>query len=94
MRIPIPTLGHARAVFDHAPMGMAVLDDTGAFTQTNHALQRLLGLEPDDLLGQSLETIVDAGDRDTVVTTLEALLTQGKTSKVDLRFTPRGKGTR
>ena len=72
---------------------MAVFDGTGAFTQTNHALQRLVGLGPDDLHGQSLEAIVDAEDRDTAVTTLEALLTQGTASKVDLRFTQRGGGT-
>jgi PAS domain S-box-containing protein len=72
---------------------MAVLDGDGTFTQTNHALQRLLGLGPDDLQGQSLETIIDAEDRDTVVTTLEALLAQGAASKVDLRFTPKGRST-
>ena len=93
MRTPIPTFGHARLVFDHAQLGMAVLDGTGAFTQTNQALQRLLGLESGDVLGQSLDTIVDAEDRDTVVATLEALLTQGTASKVDLRFTPKGSGT-
>jgi PAS domain S-box-containing protein len=54
---------------------MAVLDGTGTFIQTNHVLQRLLGLEPDDILGHPLETIVDAEDRQTVVATLEALLT-------------------
>jgi PAS domain-containing protein len=37
---------------------MAVLDGTGAFIQTNHVLQRLLGLVPDDILGHPLETIV------------------------------------
>lgn len=90
----MPALGRARLVFDHAQLGMAVLDGTGAFTQTEQALQRLLGLEPDDMLGHPLETIVDAEDRQTVVATLEALLTQGTAGKVDLRFSPQGNGTR
>ena len=85
---------HARAVFDHAQLGMAVLDDTGAFTQTNYALQRLLGLDPDHLRGQPLEAMVDAEDRDTVVTILDALVTQGTPGKADLRFSPTGNSTR
>lgn len=92
--MPIQARDYARVLFDHAPLGMAALDGTGAFTQTNHALQRLLELEPDDLLGQSLGTVVDAEDRDTVVATLDAILTVGTPRKVDLRFSSTGNGTR
>ena len=93
MTISIPACDYTRVVFDHAQLGMAVLDGTGTFTETNQALRRLLGITPDDLLGQSLETVVDAEDRDTVVTTIDALMTRGTPAKVDLRFSSMDNGT-
>ena len=93
MTIPIPVHDHTRAVFDRAQLGMAVLDGTGAFTETNPALHRLLGLDSGDLLGQSLETVVDAEDRDAVVKILGALVTNGTPGKADLRFSTAGNGT-
>jgi two-component system, cell cycle sensor histidine kinase and response regulator CckA len=85
---------YARVVFDHAQLGMAVLDGTGTFTQTNQALRTLFGFTPDDLIGQSLEAVVDAEYRATVVTALDGLLTMGTSAKVDLRFSSTTRGPR
>ena len=93
MTIPIPVHDHTRAVFDHAQLGMGLLDGTGVFTETNPALHRLLGLGPDDLFGRAIETVVDAEDRDAVVRILSALVTHGTPGKADLRFSTAGNGT-
>ena len=76
----------ARAVFDHSQIGMAVLDSTGALIETNPALQRLLGLEPDALAGRSLASLVDAAHHDMCVSTVDTLAADGTPVRVDLRL--------
>jgi diguanylate cyclase (GGDEF)-like protein/PAS domain S-box-containing protein len=51
-----------RAAFKYAPTGMAIVDDTGAFVETNPALARLLGRRPGSLLGAALWDYVDPED--------------------------------
>jgi PAS domain S-box-containing protein len=79
----------ARAVFDHAACGMAVLDDAGAVMQSNAALQQLLGLDADALVGRSLTSLVAPADRDTCVAALDALVADGTHLKLDLRLAAR-----
>jgi diguanylate cyclase (GGDEF)-like protein/PAS domain S-box-containing protein len=63
----ISDLRHAeerfRDVFDHAPIGMALLDADRRFVQVNQALTRLVGADADWLIGSTLDRIVEAGER-------------------------------
>ena len=76
----------ARTVFDHAQIGMAVLDYTGALIQTNPALRRLLGLEPDAPADQSLASLIDTAHRDMWLTTVDALVADGTPVRIDLKL--------
>ena len=76
----------ARAVFDHAQVRMAVLDSVGVLIQTNPALQQLLGLESDALLGRSLATLVDAVDEPICTAALAALAADGTPLRIDLKL--------
>jgi diguanylate cyclase (GGDEF)-like protein/PAS domain S-box-containing protein len=52
-----------RDVFDHAPIGMALLDPGRRFVQVNRALTRLVGADADWFLGESLDRVVEPGER-------------------------------
>ena len=75
----------ARAVFAYSQIGMAVLDSTGALTESNPALGQLLGVEPDALIGRSLASLVDAADRALCVSTVDKLVADGTPVRVDFR---------
>lgn len=45
----------ARYLFDHAPQGVARLDDSGIILQANHALGELVGLSAQQLSGRHLD---------------------------------------
>jgi len=49
---------HLRLVVDSAAVGMALVAPDGTFLDVNPALARLLGYEPDELLGQPFRTIL------------------------------------
>jgi diguanylate cyclase (GGDEF)-like protein/PAS domain S-box-containing protein len=53
-----------RAAFKFAPTGMAIIDATGGFLETNPALARLLQRRPGALLGATLWDYVDPEDLD------------------------------
>ena len=76
----------ARAVFHHSQIGMAVLDSTGALIETNPALRRLLGLEPDSQAGRSLASLVDPAHRALCVSTVDSLVADRTAVRVDLRL--------
>jgi diguanylate cyclase (GGDEF)-like protein/PAS domain S-box-containing protein len=52
-----------RDVFDHAPIGMALLDPERRFVQVNQALCRLVGADASWFLGSSLERVIEPGER-------------------------------
>src|SRR5581483_710734 len=52
-----------RDVFDHAPIGMALLDAERRFVQVNVALTRLVGADAAWLLGSTLDRVVEPGER-------------------------------
>ena len=76
----------ARAVFDHSQIGMAVLDSTGALTETNSALRRLLGFDRDALVGRPLSSLVDRAHHNLCISTVETLVARGTPVRVDLRL--------
>lgn len=50
--------------FVHAPMGLALLSREGRFVEVNEALCGILGNSREQLLGQSLETVIPPEDTD------------------------------
>lgn len=56
------TISRLRMAFDEAPLGMAILKPSGQFIQANGALGRLLGYQPEDLVGAHIRAIVHADD--------------------------------
>jgi len=53
-------------LLDHAQDKIALLDDDGRFTYVNNAARRILGYEPDDLVGTSTFDYVHPDDVETV----------------------------
>jgi len=51
-----------RGAFDHAPLGLALVDRDNRFVRVNRALCRLLGAEPAQLLGTDQATFGEAND--------------------------------
>lgn len=47
-----------RAIYAHAPTGIALMDDAGCVSDANPAMQRLLGRDAADLQGRSLISLV------------------------------------
>ena len=76
----------ARTVFDHAQIGMAVLDSDGALIHTNPALRKLLGLELDAPAGRSLASLIDAAHHELCVSTVDAIVADGTPVTVDLKL--------
>ncbi len=54
-----------RDVFDHAPIGMALLDRERRFVQVNQALCRFVGADASWLVGSSLDRVIEPGERST-----------------------------
>jgi PAS domain S-box-containing protein len=62
-----------RAVFDAAPLGIAIADPDGYFIETNKAFHRLLGYAPQDIKGLTFVDITHPSDRqETARLSLEA----------------------
>lgn len=56
------TLNRLRMAFEEAPLGMAILKPSGEFIQVNEAMGRLLGYEPDEMVGRNIRSIVHSDD--------------------------------
>jgi len=56
--------------FEHAPVGMALVDSEGLLMDANDSLGRFLEREPDDLIAASLTQFCDARDRSVLRRTL------------------------
>jgi len=61
-----------RSFFEHAPLGIALLDDHGGIEVCNASFAELLGREPRALHGMQLPELVHPQDRDAVAKVLEA----------------------
>jgi diguanylate cyclase (GGDEF)-like protein/PAS domain S-box-containing protein len=62
-----------RVAFEHASVGMALVDASGCWARVNAALARILGESPDALLGTSLEDVVTEEHHEAVQTALGRL---------------------
>ncbi len=67
--------------FLEAPVGIALLDVAGRFTEANRAFGALVGREPDSLAGSSLRDLVPAEQRGAIEATLG-----GTPGPVEVRF--------
>ncbi|MCU7730099.1 bifunctional diguanylate cyclase/phosphodiesterase [Actinoplanes sp. KI2] len=75
------------AAFRHAPTGMAILDAAGSVTETNPALEALLALPADDIMGRPYWQWIDASDRQQALSAFHALADGTvDTIRGDLRF--------
>jgi diguanylate cyclase (GGDEF)-like protein/PAS domain S-box-containing protein len=62
-----------RVAFEHASVGMALVDASGCWARVNAALARILGETPESLLGTSLEDVVAPEDLPAVLTAIDRL---------------------
>jgi diguanylate cyclase (GGDEF)-like protein/PAS domain S-box-containing protein len=74
-----------RAVFDHAPMGVLIVDDKGQIRRANERLRGILGHERDALAGTWIADL-DHPDDTAVAQALRAELLAGKRDQVDLEM--------
>ena len=76
-----------REVFDASPVGLAVLDDSGRFTDVNDSFCRLVGRTRDGVLATVYEALLHPQDRAAAVITRARRLTEGtKSSSGDSRI--------
>ncbi len=77
------------AAFEHAPIGVALIDlrgpKRGSFIQTNPALARMLGRQPGELDGMSIEALTHPLDHDKTDDKLDRL-ELGESVTVEKRF--------
>ena len=74
------------AAFEHASIGMALIDRDHMVLQANRSLGLLVGEPASALLGTRLEHTVDALDRDRVVAALTALSGQEPSVRLEVRL--------
>jgi diguanylate cyclase (GGDEF)-like protein/PAS domain S-box-containing protein len=77
---------HFRAVFDHAPIGMAVVSQAGQFLRVNLVLCKLVGYAKDQLEKLSFHEIIDADDRAEVMADLRALANDERLDELEKRY--------
>jgi PAS domain S-box-containing protein len=82
-----------RTTFDGAPIGVAITEPRVPFTmlQTNRALAKILGVQPDELLGRGVLMLIDELERDAAQRELQGLL-DGDRRAVELEFEVREDG--
>jgi diguanylate cyclase (GGDEF)-like protein/PAS domain S-box-containing protein len=79
--------GRFTAAFEHAPIGMALLDPADRWAKVNRALVELLGLAAGDLVGMAVEETVFEGDLPEVRAALRLLRGRGAVSqRVEVRL--------
>lgn len=70
-----PQGGFARTLLDHTQDKVAVIDETGTFTYLNRSTERILGFEPEELVGENALEYVHPEDRDRVVDAFRDVIT-------------------
>ena len=68
---------HFRSLFDMAVDAIVLADDQGRWIDANPAMERLVGLSHDELLGMSPADIVDEAARDSISTAWSTFLQEG-----------------
>jgi diguanylate cyclase (GGDEF)-like protein/PAS domain S-box-containing protein len=76
-----------RAAFEHASIGMALLDDQLALLQVNRALCQLLGSAEDELVGTRLDLLVVPADQQLLHRALGELSAAHAATRLEVRLT-------
>ena len=75
------------AAFRHAPSGMAIVDSAGAILDANPALGAMVGIDPAELLGRPMTSLVRPDDRRAAATAISRLRQGAPTARRgQLRF--------
>ncbi len=72
--------------FEHASIGMALLDQRGAVVQANLSLADLLGLDPTALDGRHLADLTDTADRGVLSAALHGLTDRAPSTHLEVRL--------
>lgn len=75
-----------RGAFDGAPIGIAIVDLDGRFTEVNAAFSRLTGYPADQLQGTSFRSITHPDDHEISDDRFQQLLRRGQTISFDKRY--------
>jgi diguanylate cyclase (GGDEF)-like protein/PAS domain S-box-containing protein len=75
-----------RGAFEGAPIGIAIVDLDGRFTEVNAAFSRLTGYPTDQLLGMNFGVITHPDDRVVSDERFQQLLRRGRTVSFDKRY--------
>ena len=76
-----------RAAFEHAPIGIALVNDRGEWMKVNHSLCYMLDRTEDELIGWSFRELVHPDDRKWAFEAIDAVLRGRQQScEVDFRF--------
>jgi diguanylate cyclase (GGDEF)-like protein/PAS domain S-box-containing protein len=78
--------GRFRGAFDGAPIGIAIVDLDGRFSEVNAAFSRLTGYPADQLMGTSFRSITHPDDHEISDDRFEQLLRRGQTVSFDKRY--------
>jgi PAS domain S-box-containing protein len=73
-------------LLDRAQDKVAVLDETGTFTYVSGAAKRLLGFDPDDLVGENAFEYIHPEDRETVVDAFEETIQAGSFADISVEY--------
>lgn len=72
-----------RMAFENAPIGIALLDETGTLTDANSALSKMLGYTPDELQGRTFASLTHPDDLE-ASNELVDRLARGETTSMEL----------
>ncbi len=72
--------------FDHAPVGIALIDSEGRLEEANRAMGQLLGALPKALFGQKLIDFLQEEDRRDFALKLKAVAGRGQPEPFEVRF--------
>lgn len=75
-----------RALFEHSPLGIALVDKQGRHLECNHAYQRLLGCSDEVLKGTDMWSLVPARFADEVAGMRQAIESAGRYGSIELEY--------
>ena len=76
-----------QAIFQHAPIGIAIVDPAGYYQQVNPALQRLLGYAEAELRGRHFSEVTDPQDLEVTERLFQEMLEGGRDEfRLDKRY--------
>lgn len=78
------------AIFEHAPEGILLLDDSRRCVEANPAAQHLLGYSHEELLQRTVEELTVPDDRPQIPSYWQALLSQGTCQRIWRALTAAG----